>query len=66
MPLNIDIDTKLGKMKFRNMLMVNVEQFTRIQPEKLYALNSKGYLLILYAHYLSLRNFKLFDIFVTV
>ncbi len=66
MPLNIDVDTKLGKMKFRNMLMVNVEQFTRIQPEKLYALNSKGYLLILYAHYLSLRNFKLFDIFVTV
>lgn len=62
-PLNIDIDTKIGKMQFRNMLMANLEAISHIQPEKLYSLNAKGYLLILHAHYLSLRNFKLFDIF---
>lgn len=62
-PLNLDVDTKLGKIQFRNMLMANVEYLSKLQPEKLYLLNSKGYLLILYAHYLSLRNFKLFDIF---
>ncbi len=61
--LNLDIDTKLGKMQFRNILIANVEYLSRLQPEKLYSLNSKGYLLILHAHYLSLRNFKLFDIF---
>ena len=63
-PLNLDVDTKAGKMQFRNVLMANIETISTIQPEKLYMLNSKGYLLILYAHYLSLRNFKLFDIFV--
>lgn len=62
-PLNLDIQIKAGKMELRNMLMVNIEQLSRLQPEKLYTLNSKGYLLILHAHYLSLRNFKLFDIF---
>lgn len=61
--LNLDVDTKLGKMQFRNMLIANVEYLSKLQPEKLYSLNSKGYLLILHAHYLSLRNFKLFDIF---
>lgn len=60
---DLDVDTKLGKMQFRNMLMANVENLSKILPEKLYNINSKGYLLILYAHYLSLRNFKLFDIF---
>ncbi len=63
-PLNLDIETKLGKMQFRNMLMANLEAISVISPEKLYYLNAKGYLLILHAHYLSLRNFKLFDIFV--
>lgn len=62
-PLNLDVDTKLGKMQFRNMLMANVENLMNIQPEKLYTLNSKGALMILHAHYLSLRNFKLFDFF---
>jgi len=61
--LNLDIETKFGKMQFRNMLIANIEHMSRLQPEKLYSLNSKGYLLILHAHYLSLRNFKLFDIF---
>lgn len=61
--INLDIDTKLGKMQLRNMLIANIENLHKIQPEKLYSLNSKGYLLILHAHYLSLRNFKLFDIF---
>lgn len=64
--LNLEVDTKLGKMQFRNMLMANMEEIAKIQPEKLYSLNSRGYLLILYAHYLSLRNFKLFDIFATI
>lgn len=61
--LNLDIDTKLGKMQFRNILIANIEHLSRVQPEKLYSLNAKGYILILHAHYLSLRNFKLFDIF---
>jgi hypothetical protein len=62
-PLNLDIETKLGKMQFRNLLMANLEVLSNVQPEKLYSLNSKGYLLIIHAHYLSLRNFKIFDIF---
>lgn len=53
-------------MQFRNMLIANIEHMSRLQPEKLYNLNSKGYLLILHAHYLSLRNFKLFDIFAEI
>lgn len=65
-PLNLDVDTRLGKMQFRNMLMANVEYLSKLQPEKLYSLNSKGYLLIMHAHYLSLRNFKLFDIFAEI
>ncbi|MCS7203639.1 MAG: SapC family protein [Thermodesulfovibrio sp.] len=62
--LNLEVDTKAGKMQFRNMLIANIENITKLQPEKLYSLNAKGYLLILHAQYLSLRNFKLFDIFV--
>ncbi|MGB9822461.1 SapC family protein [Thermodesulfovibrio sp.] len=62
-PLNLEVDTKLGKMQFHNTLMANIEYLSNLQPEKLYTVNSKGYLLILHAHYLSLRNFKLFDIF---
>lgn len=62
--LNLEVDTKAGKMQFRNMLMANIENITKLQPEKLYSLNAKGYLLILHAQYLSLRNFKLFDIFI--
>lgn len=61
--LNLDVDTKLGKMQFRNMFMANIEALSGIQPEKLYSLNARGYILILHAQYLSLRNFKLFDIF---
>lgn len=62
-PLNLDVNTKHGSMEFRNMLMANLEALSKLQPEKLYSLNVKGILLILNAHYLSLRNFKLFDIF---
>jgi hypothetical protein len=62
-PLNLDINVKYGEMRLRNMLMANLDALSKLQPEKLYTLNSKGTLLILYAHYLSLRNFKLFDLF---
>lgn len=65
-PLNLEVDTKLGKMNFRNMLMANIEYLSVLQPEKLYSINAKGHLLILHAHYLSLRNFKLFDIFAEI
>lgn len=61
-PLNLDVNTKHGSMEFRNMLIANLEALSKLQPEKLYNLNVKGTLLILNAHYLSLRNFKLFDI----
>jgi len=62
-PLNLDINVKHGEMHLRNMLMANLDALSKLQPEKLYTLNAKGTLLILHAHYLSLRNFKLFDIF---
>ncbi|MDW7998703.1 MAG: SapC family protein, partial [Thermodesulfovibrio sp.] len=31
--INLDIDTKLGKMQFRNMLIANIEYLSRLQPE---------------------------------
>ncbi len=62
-PFNLDVETKVGKMKFNNVYMANLENLSSTLPEKLYTLNANGSLLILHAHYLSLRNFKLFNIF---
>ncbi|MDM7202986.1 MAG: SapC family protein [Thermodesulfobacteriaceae bacterium] len=60
--LNLETQSSLGKISFKNVLMTNIEVLSQMQPEKLYLYNLKSYLLILYAQYLSLRNFVLFEI----
>ena len=60
--LNLEVETKAGKMQFKNVWMANAEVLSTLQPEKLYYLNSRAYLLILHAQYLSMRNFLLFDL----
>ncbi len=62
-PMNLSIDLKCGKASLKNMLVLDIEKFNKISPEKLWSINSKGYLLVLLSHYLSLRNFQLFDFY---
>ena len=61
-PIDFTVSTKHGKAEFRRVLIGDVEALSRIQPEKLYFLNSSGYLPIVYSIYFSVRNFKLFDL----
>lgn len=61
-PIDLEVVTKYGKAQFKNVLIGNIETLSKIQPEKLYYLNTAGYLPIIYSIYLSVRNFKLFDL----
>ncbi len=60
--VNLKIECKYGKAVFKNVFIGNIEALRKIQPEKLYYLNTSGYLPIIYAIYFSARNFKLFDL----
>jgi len=60
--INFEVTTKYGNMSFKNVLIGNIENLKKIQPEKLYYFNSLGYLPLIYAVYFSVRNFKLFDL----
>uniref|UniRef100_A0A832LY61 SapC family protein n=1 Tax=Caldimicrobium thiodismutans TaxID=1653476 RepID=A0A832LY61_9BACT len=55
------VNTKLGIHRFKNILIGDAEALKNISPERLYYLNTSGYLPILYSIYLSVRNFVLFD-----
>jgi len=61
---NIDLqaDTALGKLRIKNLLSVDIARFKSLSPEKLWYLNTSGQLLTLLSHYLSLRNFKLLEL----
>ncbi len=60
--VNLKIECKHGKGIFKNVFIGNIETLRKIQPEKLYYLNTSGYLPLIYAIYFSARNFKLFDL----
>ncbi len=60
--INFTIDTKYGQAEFKNVLIGDLEEIKKIQPEKLYFLNAIGYLPCLYSVYFSVRNFKLWDL----
>ncbi len=61
-PIDFEVTTKYGKSQFKNVLIGNIESLSKIQPEKLYYLNTSGYLPLIYSIYFSVRNFKLFDL----
>ncbi|BAU23056.1 hypothetical protein THC_0664 [Caldimicrobium thiodismutans] len=61
-PIDFEVSNKYGTTRFRNVLIGNIESLSKIQPEKLYFLNTSGYLPIIYSIYFSVRNFKLFDL----
>lgn len=60
--IDFRVSTKWGEAFFTKVLMGNVEVLSKLSPEKLYYLNVTGYLPIIYSIYLSIRNFKLFDL----
>lgn len=60
-----EVNTKLGTHRFKNILIGDAEALRNISPERLYYLNTSGYLPILYSIYLSVRNFVLFDLLIT-
>ncbi len=60
--MDLPIQNKYGSMEIRGMFLLKPEALVSLQPEKMYALNAKGYLFSIHAQYLSLRNFKLFDL----
>ncbi|MFN3505478.1 MAG: SapC family protein [Caldimicrobium sp.] len=57
-----NISLKIGTCKLKNILIGNAEGFKNLSPEKLYFYNTIGYIPIFYSIYLSIRNFKLFDL----
>ncbi len=59
---SLTINLKMGSAVFKNVLIADVENLARLQPEKVYYLNISGYLPIIYSLYLSVRNIKLFDL----
>ncbi len=59
---SLEIDTQKGRGVLNNILIGDIDNLSKLSPEKLYILNSKGYLPILYSVYFSVRNFKLFDL----
>ncbi|PMP98060.1 MAG: hypothetical protein C0169_00860, partial [Thermodesulfobacterium geofontis] len=61
-PIDFEVATKYGKAQFKRVFIGDVEALSKIQPEKLYFLNTAGYLPIIYSIYFSVRNFKLFDL----
>ncbi|MBX6422742.1 SapC family protein [Thermosulfurimonas sp. F29] len=61
--LNIHHNFSFGTLTLRNALTADMQAFIKIQPEKLYHLNVKGYLSLLFAQNFSLRNLVLFEVF---
>lgn len=61
-PIDFEVTTKYGRAHFKRVFIGDTEALSKIQPEKLYFLNTLGYLPILYSIYFSVRNFKLFDL----
>ncbi len=61
-PVNITAETPFGKVKYKNVFLGDIEGLQSMQPEKLYYFNVKGYLPVLYAVFLSIRNFDLLKI----
>jgi len=61
-PIDFEVKCKHGRAFFRNVYIGDIEVLSKLQPEKLYFLNASGYLPIIYSIYLSVRNFKLFDL----
>ncbi len=60
-PINLDIEIKIGRANFKNVLVGNIDVLAKLAPEKLYFLNTSGFLPVIYSIYFSVRNFKLFD-----
>ena len=60
--INLEVNTSIGNFRIKNMLTIDINKFVAISPEKLWFLSSKGYIITLIAHYLSLRNFKLMEL----
>ncbi|NPA39540.1 MAG: SapC family protein [Thermodesulfobacteria bacterium] len=60
--VNLEVNTAIGNFRIKNMLTLNLNKFNSISPEKLWFLSNKGYIVTLIAHYLSLRNFKLMEL----
>ena len=60
--VNVAIDTIWGKVVFKNVFLGDIEGLYRMQPEKLYYFNNKGFLPLLYAVFFSIRNFELLKI----
>lgn len=60
--INLKINSKYGEVNLKNIYIIDIENLRKTSPEKLYYLNTSGYLPILYAIYYSVRNFKLFDL----
>jgi len=61
-PIDFEVECKYGRALFRNVYIGDIETLSKLQPEKLFFLNAMGYLPIIYSIYLSVRNFKLFDL----
>lgn len=56
------INTKWGEAILKNILIIDVNNLRKLSPEKLYYLNVRGYMAVLYSVYLSVRNFVFFDL----
>ena len=61
-PINLEVVCKYGRAMLKNVYITDVEVLRTISPERLFYLNSNGYLPLLYGMYFSARNFKIFDI----
>lgn len=61
-PIDFNVSTKYGTADFRRVLIADIETLSKVQPEKLYFLNTSGYLPIIYSLYFSVRNFQLFNL----
>lgn len=61
-PIDFEVTTRYGRAQFKRVFIGDTEALSKIQPEKLYFLNTSGYLPIIYSIYFSVRNFKLFDL----
>ncbi len=61
--LEINHTFSFGKFELKSALTADMKALIKTQPEKLYYLNIKGILPILFSQNLSLRNFTLFEIF---
>ena len=62
-PFEVEHHFPFGKFSLKNAFTTDIKAFWRLQPEKLYYLNTKGYFPILFVQNFSLRNLALFELF---